>query len=460
MSRFKRYLVIGAVIVALVAVSIQQGLQIVREGAQAYLFGYSLVLMDSTRQVMTDPLSGRAPINHFAHIQSFPDHNFRQVIRPNCDTLYSTAWIDLSPEPLILSVPDTAGRYYVMPFMDAWTNVFATIGNRTTGTGPGHYLVAGPEWRGSIPDDVKVVRSPTNMTWLIGRIQANGVNDFPNVYRLQKGFTLTPLSRWNQRAANPGIMKIDDPSAIKKTKDPSAIVERMEAGEFFAILSRLMKEQPPANADAPVLKTLAKFGIEAGKPYQINELGIARRALLKKSMEIARGKLKEIADSDRSSENNWAVIRDGIGVYGTNYNVRSFVSYFGLGALMPAEAAYPSSEKDREGLLLSGKHRYRLHFEAGKTPPVGAFWSLTMYDKRGFLIDNPIRRYAIGDRDPLRFNEDGSLDILIQHNRPTQGESNWLPAPAEPFAVTLRLYLPKEEFLNGSWKLPPIERIN
>ncbi len=127
---------------------------------------------------------------------------------------------------------------------------------------------------------------------------------------------------------------------------------------------------------------------------------------------------------------------------------------------MPAEAAYPSSEKDHEGLPLSGKHRYRLHFEAGKTPPVDAFWSLTMYDKRGFLIDNPIRRYAICDRDPLQFNTDGSLDILIQHEQPVKGEGNWLPASVDPFIVTLRLYLPKEEFLNSRWKLPAIERIN
>ncbi len=154
------------------------------------------------------------------------------------------------------------------------------------------------------------------------------------------------------------------------------------------------------------------------------------------------------------------VVRDGIGVYGTDYSVRAFVSLIGLGALTPVEAAYPNTIKDSTGNPLNGKNRYRIHFDAWKTPPVDAFWSLTMYDERGFLIDNPINRYAIGDRDPLKFNPDGSLDILIQHERPDEGEQNWLPAPTDAFAVTLRLYLPQDDFLNGTWKLQPIERIN
>lgn len=175
---------------------------------------------------------------------------------------------------------------------------------------------------------------------------------------------------------------------------------------------------------------------------------------------MANSKLQEIAETDRSTENNWAVVRNGIGVYGTDYNVRAFVSLIGLGALPPEEAAYPNAAKDGEGQPLSGKHAYRIHFDAGKTPPVDAFWSLTVYDEKGFLIENPIDRYTIGDRDALTFSSDGSLDILIQHERPEGNISNWLPAPADDFAVTMRLYLPKPDFLDGHWKLPPIERLN
>lgn len=457
MSRSKRILIIVLVLTILSVFGVQQGINMVKDGARAYLFGYPLVLMDATRDSLTDPETGRAPVNHFAHVQTFPDHNFRKVVRPNNDTLYSNAWLDLTAEPLVLTVPDTAGRYYVMPFMDAWTNVFDSVGLRTTGSGAGHYIIAGPDWKGEAPPGLKIIRSPTNMSWLIGRIQTNGLDDFPNVHKLQEQFFLTPLSRWADRKANKGYIVSHDESS-GTSDNPSAKVEQMSAGEFFDRVSRLMGKQPPAKADAPMIETLAKFGIKPGEPFDIEKLGFIRKLILKKAVDITRQKLVDMTNQDRSSENNWAVIREGIGIYGANYEVRSFVSLIGLGALTPKEAAYPNSIKDKDGDPLSGKHKYRIHFEAGKTPPVHAFWSLTMYDPKGFLIDNPIKKYTIGDRDELNYNTDGSLDILIQHQKPADNKANWLPAPADDFAVTMRLYMPKEEFLDGTWKLPFIEK--
>ena len=460
MEKTGRSLVIGLLILALLAVCGFRALRIIKEGAMAYVYGYPLVLMDVTRQAMTDPGGRKIRLeNHFVHAQFFPDHTFRQVVRPNNDTLYSTAWIDLSSGPLVLSVPDTAGRYYVMPFMDAWTNVFAMVGKRTTGTGPGDFLVVGPDWKETPPEGFKkILHSPTNMTWLIGRIQVNGRNDLENVFRLQERFTLTRLENWKDREANRSYTMKHPPSQSRK--DPSAIVEKMSPEVFFSNLSRLMGEQPPAGADAPMLETLRTFSIIPGKPFDMENLGWIRRELLKKAVEIARGKLHDSAEADRSSENNWTVVRKGIGRYGTDYGVRALVAMVGLGALPPEEAAYPNAHKDGKGTPLTGKSNYRIHFGKGETPPVDAFWSLTMYDQLGFLVDNPIRRYAIGDRDRLRFNQDGSLDILIQHaSPPREMESNWLPSPAGPFAVTMRLFMPKEAFLNGEWKLPPIERI-
>ncbi len=433
--------------------------QTLKDGAKSYLFGYSLVLMDATRQSMTDPDRDRVPLNHFSHVQYFPDHEFRQVVRPNNDTLYSTAWIDLSKQPLVLSVPAVKDRYYVMPFMDAWTNVFASVGTRTTGSEAGNYVVAGPEWQGEVPDDLTLIRSPTNMTWLIGRIQTNTESDFDNVAKLQKQFSLTTLSDWGKSKSNRGyIIRRSEPQIAGD--NPSARVEQMSADVFFSKLSRLMAEQPPAEADRPMLARLAKFGVEPGKPFEIQRLGFFQRWLLQKSMDLSRSKLEQTVEQDCASENGWAVVREGIGVYGDQYQVRSFVSKVGLGALPPEEAAYPNAKKDQDGRPLSGRHHYRVHFDAGQTPPVDAFWSLTVYDENGFLIDNPIKRYTLGDRDSLMTNEDGSVNILIQHAQPEEKISNWLPSPAGPFAVTMRLYLPKPEFLDGSWKLPPIERID
>jgi len=296
------------------------------------------------------------------------------------------------------------------------------------------------------------------MTWLIGRIQANGRDDLENVFKLQGRFALTTLENWKAHKAGRAY-SIKKP-LLQDRKNPSAIVEKMSPEVFFASLSRLMGEQPPAGADAPMLEALEAFAIEPGKPFDMQNLGLIRRELLKKAVEIARRKLRDSAAADRSSENNWTVVRKGIGRYGTNYAVRAFVAMNGLGALPPEEAAYPNAHKDGDGNPLSGKNSYLIHFAKGETPPVDAFWSLTMYNQRGFLVDNPIRRYAIGDRDRLRFHQDGSLDILIQHaSPPREMEANWLPAPSGPFAVTLRLFMPKKAFLDGEWKLPPIERI-
>jgi hypothetical protein len=457
MGRAKRFFIITALLIIALFIGGYQAFQTVKGGATAYVFGYPLVLMDVTRQVMTAPETKRGPVNHFTHIQFFPDHTFREVVRPNNDTLYSTAWIDLSAGPLVLSVPDTAGRYYVMPFMDAWTNVFAMVGKRETGTSAGNFLVAGPDWKGNAPKNLKIIQSPTNMTWLIGRIQTNGKEDFENVFKLQEQFLLTTLGNWESRRANPPCNIKEDMSQV--SKNPSDRVANMSPETFFANLSRLMGEQPPSKADAPIMEMLENFDIAPGKPFDTGSLNFIKRGLLKKAVEIARKKLDDTVRLDRSSENNWTVIREGIGSYGIDYGVRAFVSLVGLGALPPDETVYPNAHKDSDGNLLSGQNRYRIHFEKGSTPPVDAFWSLTLYDDKGFLTDNLIQRYALGDKDNLKFNTDGSLDILIQTGAPDKNESNWLPAPGGTFAVTLRLYMPKDEFLNKDWTLPPIHRI-
>ena len=457
MHKLKWVLLVVIVLVLVSVVFAQKSIRLLKDGAQAYMYGYSLVLMETTNKVMTNRNLGYAPVNHLSLVRKFPDHLFREVVRPNCDTLYATAWFDLSTEPIILSVPDMGNRYYVMPFMDAWTNVFAYVGTRTTGNGPGHYMVVGPGWQGDAPEGVEKIQAPTNMTWLIGRIQTNGKKDYVNVHQLQNQLALTPLNRWQTGSPHPAFIKKTIPS---QTSDTKAMVTAMDANTFFSTLARLMGEQPPAAADESMLKTLADFGVVPGKTFDLKTLGFMRRLMLTKAVDISQDKMVEIAESDRSSENKWTVIREGIGSYGTNYSMRALVSMIGLGALKPVEAAYPNAVMDIEGKQLNGNYRYRIHFDSGKTPPVDAFWSLTMYDDRRLLIDNPIQRYALGDRDPLEFNSDGSLDIMIQHQQPETKISNWLPAPADNFAVTLRLYLPKAIFLDGTWKLPPIERLN
>ena len=425
----------------------------VKRVSAAYVYGYPLLLMDRTRDAL---LAGSADSNRFTHSDQFPDHTFRNVVRLNNDTLYSIAWLDLAAGPQVLSVPDTDGRYYVMPLMDAWTNVFAMVGKRTTGSAAGAYLIAGPDWQGEAPEGVSRIDAPTNMIWVIGRIQTNGKQDIPAVVSLQQKFTLASLDQWSQGESRPAIRLVTEEKDT--SLDPSRQVENMHAEQFLSALAKLMGEQYPAPADQPTLEALASIGVIPGQIYSGGLLGPLDDYLANLALDITRSKIKERLAAARGLENGWSVVRDSIGEYGTDYTVRAGVAMVGLGALPPAEASYPNTSVDAMGRSLGGEHRYRLHFGPGQTPPADAFWSLTMYDEEGFLIDNPIRRYAIGDRDNLRFNADGSLDLYIQQQSPQGQESNWLPAPAGAFALTMRIYSPGTGFLDGSWKLPGVQR--
>lgn len=453
----------------------------IKRVSNAYLFGYPLVIMDLTRQLMEESWQDTdRPSNSFHHLQDFPDHTFKNVVRPNNDTLYSIAWLDLSDQPLILSVPDTQDRYYVIPLMDAWTNVFASVGKRTNGTDAGQYMIAGPQWNGDVNPDIELIRAPTNMVWIIGRIQTNGKADIPAVVQLQNGFTLTPHSDWKMSASNtPGTGQASQASsafatALPTTTRPQTLeindadsskvdlnkhLAEMPASQFFQVLSKLMLTQPASSQDSEAIKNLSSIGITAGKVFVSDEQSFLHRWLMDKAVAITISKIRKLLNDKSRLENGWKIHRDTIGNYGDNYPVRAAVAMIGLGALPAAEAAYPNTEVDSELQELNGNNNYILHFKAGELPPVNAFWSLSMYDEDGFFIANPLNRYTIGDRDELNFNTDGSLDIVITHEQPSAAQANWLPAPKGKFALTMRLYSPKASFISGQWSVPKTERL-
>ncbi len=426
-----------------------------KAAADAYLYGYPLVIMEETRKA-GESIGGA---NVLGHNREFPDGDFRFVVRPNFDTLYTSAAIDLKDGPQVVSMPDTGDRYYVLPFMDAWTNVFASTGTSTTGNGRQEVVLTGPDYTGELPEDLTtVVESPTNMVWMIGRVQTNGANDVAAVATIQNQMALTPLTDWinGERKRGTTIGMADAQVDV----DPMTIVDKMDAQTYFSSLNHLMAEQPPLKDDGPELAKFAHLGIAPGMVFQMDNLGWLQAIMVQMALDITRGKMSEAMNEDRSNAEGWNVIRSSIGVYGTDYPMRAVVAKFGLGALPPNEASYPSCLMTPDKELLDGsKYNYRLHFSADQLPPVDAFWSLTLYDFEGFMKHNEIDRYSIGDRSDMQFNEDGSLDIYIQHKRPESGVSNWLPAPQEEFNVILRLYLPKDKFTSGEWIIPPFEKV-
>jgi hypothetical protein len=420
---------------------------------EAYIYLYPLVLMEATRRQMTNLEVGQrpgfGPMGQFTHVREFPPAEFRAVVRPNFDTLYSIAWIDVRDEPRVITVPDTVGRYYLLPLLDMWTDAFAVPGSRTSGTDEHHFAVVPPGWRGDLPERLEPIQAPTSLMWVIGRIQTNGPADYGVVHAVQDGLRITPLSRWP--GEGPPITARIDPTVDMETP-PMTQVDSMSARDFFTLGSELMREHPPHVTDWSILARMRRAGITPGGAVDVSDLDDVP--------QVARSVMQNALPHLARIVNGWQMNTDSVGVYGDFYLKRAIVAMIGLGANPVDDAVYPLSMADADGAPLDGAHDYVLHFEASELPPVAAFWSVTMYDAEGFQAANELNRFAVGDRDDLSFGTDGSLDLFLQHERPGPEQvPNWLPAPRGPLGVTMRLYAPRPEALDGRWAPPPIRRV-
>ncbi len=434
-----------------------------RIAQEAYIYAYPLVLMDLTRRQLTNigpgKMPARGPMMTFAHARAFPTAESREVIRPNFDTLYSIAWLDLTKEPAMISVPAIQGRYYMLPLLDMWTDVFAIVGTRATGTGSGSYALARPDWKGNLPASVTRIDAPTPYVWIIGRTQTNGPKDYSNVHKIQDAFMVTPLSQWGKKP-RPTKVKID-PRVDMKTP-PMNQLHSMPAKDYFEYAAELMKLHPPHVTDQAIVSRMRRIGIEAGRSLNFGRLDPAiQRSLAKAPEDGLKAMQARFASGKMGTRiNGWSVTTQNIGVYGNNYLDRAVIAMIGLGANPPEEAIYPVNFTDDQGKPVDGRNKYVLHFGKGQLPPADAFWSLTMYDEVGFQAANLLNRFAVGDRDDLVLGPDGSLDIYIQHESPGKAKApNWLPCPKGRLGMTLRLYLPRQEALEGRWVPPPVKRV-
>jgi hypothetical protein len=426
---------------------------------QAYVFGYPLITMELTRRVSTNiaaPKGARAPMGQFANLREYPDADFRTVTAPNADTLYSLAWLDLATEPYVLSLPAMGDRYFLFPMLDAWTNVFAVPGARTTGGAAQRYVIAGPDWKGTLNEPIEIVRAPTNMVWVLGRVYCTGTpEDYRAVHALQDQFTLTPLSALG-RSFTPPAGKVDP--AIDMTSAVRSQVNKMDARAYFGLLASLMKANPTGLGDGIIAAKLAALGIVPGQAFDPDKLDPGTRAAVEDAP--ARGQAAILAQEARAGlrVNGW-IFATRTGFYGQDYAQRAFITAVGLGANLPQDAIYPMTKVDAEGRPLSGKNRYVIRFEPGQLPPVKGFWSLTMYDSAMFFVANPLNRYSISPRVDPKPNADGSVDLLIQNVDPgADKHPNWLPAPAGPFVLMFRFYEPGGAILDGTWEPPAVEK--
>ncbi len=431
--------------------------ELARIAQDAYLFGFPIVLMEVTRQITTNvPVGvrpGFGPMNLFTHMEAFPPGDFKEVVRPNFDTLYSILWFDLRDEPVVISVPDTAGRYYMLPFMDMWTDVFALVGRRTTGTAAGHYALVGPGWSGTLPDGMERIDAPTSIGWVIGRTQTNGPADYAAVHEVQAGFVAAPLSVWPEAPTVPAS-ELD--GSVDMTTAPVDQVLALSGVEFLQHTAELMRQHPPHLVDQPLLARMRRLGVVAGESFDVGALDASTRDAIEAGAVSARARMDRMT-AMHPVVDGWSQPTFAMGVYGTDYWRRAVIAKIGLGANLVEDAIYPVLFHDADGNAPMGEVDHVLHFDADGLPPADAFWSVTMYDGDGFTVPNDLDRYALGDRDPLVYNADGSLDLFLQHSDPGEARrANWLPAPAGPLGVTMRLYDPRPEVLDGTWTPPPL----
>ncbi|GAA3095806.1 DUF1254 domain-containing protein [Rhizobium viscosum] len=436
-------------------------------GIEAYVYFYPLISMDVTRKQLTnmEPKEGAigGPANRFANIREFPPADMKAVVRPNFDTLYSSGWLDLTKEPVVITAPDTGGRYYLLPMLDMWTDVFAAPGWRTTGTAAGHFLVAPSGWRPELrdkfdefklPEGTERIDAPTPYVWVIGRTKTDGPQDYDAVHKIQDGYKITPLSQWGKKPDKAEV-KID-PSVDMKTP-PKTQVDTASAEKYFAYAAELLKLHPPHSTDQPMIARMKRIGLEPGKSFDLSKADpVVQKALAsvpQDAQALMGWKLKTLA----RVVNGWSMNTDTMGVYGNYYLKRAIVAQQGLGANLPEDAIYPLNLADETGNPLDGRNNYTIHFEKDDIPPVNAFWSITLYDNDGFQVANPLNRFAVSSWMPFQFNADGSLDLYFQTESPGKDkEWNWLPAPNGPYNLTMRLYAPKATALIGKWNPPPV----
>lgn len=425
------------------------------------MYSYPLVSVEVTRRQSTNVSRpdgrGAAPINQFANLAFLPEASFTGVVRPNVDTLYSSMFFDVSTEPLVIDVPDMGKRYHLFPILDMWTNVQASPGNRTLGEVHGYqFAITGPNWHGTLPSGMGEYRLPTESGWIIGRIQVNGPDDILAVVAIQQQLSAMPLSTYGQPYTAPE--NTDLHPDWPKNQEVAAYIHNLSPQQYWDLYYSSLSHNQPRPEDENLLDRLANIGWTPDEKLELNRLPAAERARWQNAWSTALSKIE--VDLGAQMVNGWQIARSDIGAYGTSYSARAVVAHGGLGANVPQDAIYPATRVDGGNAALQSDCDYALHFSKDQVPPVHAFWSLTMYNEKGFFVDNPINRYAVRG-ESLQKNPDGSIDIAIRRRPPDGGrQTNWLPAPAAgDFNLMLRLYWPDISILDGSWNPPAVTRV-
>jgi hypothetical protein len=434
--------------------------------AEAYIFAYPILM--AYRALYYSHINEKSPVfrapgNQMMHDSKPADHTRIDVVTMNGDTPYSNFMIDLQAEPVVVSVPEIKGRYYVIQFPDLYTHNFAFIGTRATGTEAGDYLFVGPKWEGEIPEGKfkQIFYCETELTGGVGRTQLLGLDDLPNVLEIQKGYQIATLSEFMG----------GKPKGTPETNWLPWKDELLSSVEFIDYFNFLIPFCEPIHTnDQGAMARFAKIGVVSGAAFDQSAYGEETIQAIEAGVAEATKKISHKAENIAEQVNGWNMM-EAFGpreFFKGDWLLRAAAAMAAIFANDKIEAFYPMVYVDADGVVLDGTaNKYTLHFEKDEIPPAKYFWSVTMYDKRadgtaGYMVDNPIDRYLVNSTTKgLVYGEDSSLTISIQHEQPEGDKAaNWLPAPAAPFYMALRVYGPEERVMNNEWAPPAVQKIN
>lgn len=427
----------------------------------SYYYSLSLMMMNATKEKITNTAvseGSQAPINQLGHARKLASAKSLDVVTPNTDTIYSQAFLDLRDTAMVLVKPKV-DRFVTVQLMDAYTNTVQVLGTGGDTQDERSYLLTGPDFMGEVPADLVQVALPQNMAWMLVRTLCKGTDDLENVHAIQNQFKLLPLGAYLS-----GEEYVSPQGSYSEKYDfvPVNHVLGMTPQEYFDTANQLMLDNPPTQTDDSIMDIMETIHVGPGKTFDAGILGEAGAAKWKNMIVNLEKNLVNLNQPFRVGLGQWKYLGRPISEFGNEYAYRALVSLGGLGANPVDAAVYARGDTDELGDALSGSQSYNIHFEKDALPKTRdhGFWSITVYNTANFLIDNPLNRYDINDRDTFVFNEDGSLDIIVQKDAPADAAlaDNWLPVAEDDFHLYLRIYLPHEDVLNGSWSAPSIIR--
>lgn len=428
-----------------------------QEAEDFYDYAYPLVMMKISQDAMlSSPLRKDDKLNKFIMFDKLAQPENTAVVLGNRNTLYCVGWIDLSEGPVLFEIPDMGKRYFVMPLIDAWTNTFKSIGSRTTGQSAQKYFLTLRNYSGETPIGYTRIDCPTSMVWITGRIQSDNDEDALLANKLQNQYVLESYRA--SLGETDALLSYKPAFKAVEVKKPVPFSLAMNSENFYNTFFDMLINNPPSDADADFL---SKYGfMDNAERLSFSKLDIDVQKVLTAGVISKQKKFSEIFYAGNEQKSAWDFKIEEMGTWDTNYSRRAYYAVWGIGANIPQDAVYGVSQLDGNLNQLLGDNTYKISFPPGETPNVGGFWSITAYDNEGYLEHNNQNRYASGSNMPLKFNEDGSLDLYLSANQPENiSNYNWVPTPKGTFKILFRMYWPKASILDGSYTLPNIEKL-